>query len=183
MTLGDCRDLCERRTTPVCVGRTRNRWPRSSHSHVAGEGDATAPTDDTGAMTTLLAKAIVKPGMESQWEELARAVFPPTHEHEDGCKHYEYWRGSDPRTYYVLLAFDDFDAFMSHQVADHHHDQGFATISRSSRWSSSTQFRVHRPLGPSETGGQERPDATDVWNTYVRNHSKPTPEWWLPLRG
>lgn len=134
-------------------------------------------------MTTLLAKAIVKPGMENQWEELARAVFPPTHEHEDGCKHYEYWRGSDPRTYYVLLAFDDFDAFMSHQVADHHHDQGFANYFDEFTLEFVDPIQGASTLGPSETGGQERPDATEVWNTYVRNHSKPTPEWWLPLRG
>lgn len=71
-------------------------------------------------MATLLAHITVKPGREADFEGVARALYEGTHTTETGVRHYEYWRGSEPRMYYTLLSFDDHRAFIAHQTSDHH---------------------------------------------------------------
>ncbi len=71
-------------------------------------------------MATLLAHIHVKPGCEAEFEEIARELHRKTHAHETGCLRYEYWRGAEPGLYYSLLSFEDFHAFLRHQVSDHH---------------------------------------------------------------
>ncbi len=71
-------------------------------------------------MATLLAHITVRPGAEADFEAVARALHDSTHSLETGVRHYEYWRGAEPRTYYTLLAFDDHRTFIAHQTSDHH---------------------------------------------------------------
>ena len=71
-------------------------------------------------MATLLAHITVRPGAESDFEAVARTLYERTHTTETGVRHYEYWRGAEPRTYYTLLSFDDHRAFIAHQTSDHH---------------------------------------------------------------
>jgi quinol monooxygenase YgiN len=71
-------------------------------------------------MATLLAHITVRPGAEADFEGVARTLYECTHSTETGVRHYEYWRGAEPRTYYTLLAFDDHRAFIVHQTSDHH---------------------------------------------------------------
>ena len=71
-------------------------------------------------MATLLAHITVRPGGERQFEDVARALYERTHADEYGVRRYEYWRGTTPRSYYTLLAFDDHRAFIAHQTSDHH---------------------------------------------------------------
>ncbi len=73
-------------------------------------------------MATLLAHIRVKPGCESEFEEIARTLHRDTHANETGCLRYEYWRGAEPRLYYSLLSFEDYDAFLRHQTSDHHEE-------------------------------------------------------------
>lgn len=134
-------------------------------------------------MATLLAHVTVKEGMEDHWEEIARTVFKATHENEPACRRYEYWRGSADRTYYVLLAFDDFDGFMTHQVADYHHNAGFGDCFEAFTLEWVDPIQDASELGPSVTSGEEHPDGGELWNMYVRNHSAPTPGWWATRRG
>ena len=115
-------------------------------------------------MSTLLAHVTIKAGLEEHWESIAKRVFLSTHENEKGCNRYEYWRGSKDRTYYVLLSFESFDDFMSHQVADYHHNTDF------------------RDCFESITSGIIDDAKDDVWNQYVENHSNETPKWWLEQR-
>lgn len=140
-------------------------------------------TDDTGPMSTLLAHVTVKEGMEEHWESIARTVVPATHENEQNVVRYEYWRGSAPRTYYVLLSFESFDGFMEHQVADYHHNAGFGDCFEDFKLEWVDPITGASPLKPSVTAGEERPDKDDVWNTYVRNHSETAPQWWSAMRG
>lgn len=129
-------------------------------------------------MATLLAHVTVKPGMEDHWEGIARTVFAATHENEPACRRYEYWRGTDPRTYYVLLAFDDFDGFMTHQVADYHHNANFGDCFEDFKLEWIDPIQGASELGPSDPAGVERDDASELWNTYVRNHRAELPAWW-----
>ena len=71
-------------------------------------------------MATLLAHIQVKPGKEDEFEAFAAELYGETHRNESGCIRYEYWRGAEACFYYSLLSFDDFHAFLRHQVSDHH---------------------------------------------------------------
>lgn len=71
-------------------------------------------------MATILAHLKVKQGHERAFEDISRALYQASHAGEEGLLRYEYWRGSEPRTYYTLLSFVDFAAFIAHQTSDHH---------------------------------------------------------------
>jgi len=71
-------------------------------------------------MATILAHIRVKPGMEQTFEQLAASLYRDSHARDPGVHRYEYWRGQDERTYYTLLAFEDYGAFITHQSSDHH---------------------------------------------------------------
>ena len=71
-------------------------------------------------MATILAHITVKPGAEARFETIARELYAATHEHETAVRRYEYWRGADARTYYTLLSFESFPAFILHQTSAHH---------------------------------------------------------------
>ncbi len=71
-------------------------------------------------MATILAHITIKAGEAAHFEALAREMYSATHQHETAVRHYEYWRGEQPNTYYALLAFDDFHGFIAHQTSPHH---------------------------------------------------------------
>ena len=71
-------------------------------------------------MATLLAHIRVKRGREAEFEAIAAELYRETHAEEPACLRYEYWRGAEPGFYYSLLSFEDFHAFLRHQVSDHH---------------------------------------------------------------
>ena len=71
-------------------------------------------------MATLLAHIQVNPGSEAEFEAIATELYGETHQKERGCLRYEYWRGAEAGFYYALLSFDDFRAFLRHQLSHHH---------------------------------------------------------------
>jgi quinol monooxygenase YgiN len=71
-------------------------------------------------VATLLAQIQVKEGREVEFEAIAAELHRTTHANDSGCLRYEYWRGAEPGHYYSLLCFEDFHAFLRHQVSDHH---------------------------------------------------------------
>jgi len=75
-------------------------------------------------MATLLAHIRVKNGCEAEFEAIAADLYRDTLANDTGVLRYEYWRGADAGTYYSLLAFDDFNAFLRHQVSEHHESAG-----------------------------------------------------------
>ena len=134
-------------------------------------------------MSTLLAEAKLKPGYEDFFEEIARAVFSSTHENESAVIRYEYFRGTDDRTYFVLLSFEDFDGFMTHQVADYHHNVDFMDCFEDFRLQWLDPVDGASPLAQSQTEGTIDSKKGDIWNQYVENHSEKAPDWWIPQRG
>ena len=133
-------------------------------------------------MSTLLAKAKLKSEFEDFFEDIARKVFRSTHDNESAVVRYEYYRGTDERTYYVLLSFENFGGFMTHQVADYHHNVDFMDCFEEFRLEWLDPVNGASPLVESETEGTVDPSHDDLWNNYVRNHSETTPKWWLSLR-
>ena len=133
-------------------------------------------------VSTLLAHVKIREGFEDHWESIARRVFTATHANENGCVRYEYWRGSQPRCYYVLLSFETFDDFMVHQVADYHHNTDFQDCFEEFKLEWVDPIKGASPLQESDTGGAVRQDKSDIWNEYVKNHSADLPQWWVEQR-
>ncbi len=73
-------------------------------------------------MATILAHISVRSGAEAEFEEISRELYERSHAGEDGLIRYEYWRGSEPSTYYTLLSFRNFETFIAHQTSDHHEE-------------------------------------------------------------
>ena len=71
-------------------------------------------------MATYLSRIVVKAGCEHDFETTAAALHDASHAHESRLIRYEYWRGSEERTYYTLASFEDFNAFLEHEISDHH---------------------------------------------------------------
>jgi quinol monooxygenase YgiN len=75
-------------------------------------------------MATYLANITVKSGCERDFEAIVTALHDATHATEPGVRRYEYWRGAGERNYYCHASFDDFHAFLEHQISDHHEAAG-----------------------------------------------------------
>lgn len=71
-------------------------------------------------VATILAHITVRKGAEAEFEAIARDLYVASHAHDRGLLRYEYWRGSEPSTYYTLLSFRDFSSFIDHQTSEHH---------------------------------------------------------------
>jgi quinol monooxygenase YgiN len=132
-------------------------------------------------MATILAHIRVKPGTEAEWESIARELFASTHEHETGVRRYEYWRGSEPRTYYTLLSFDDFRTFIAHQTSEHHETAspkiGACVESLRLEWVDPVEGASDLP----PTASQDVPDdADELTNTYAQRFAAQIADWWPP---
>ncbi len=77
-------------------------------------------------MATMLAKITVRAGAEARWEALISDLVDKTLTHESEVIRYEYWKGSEPNTWYGLLSFASKEAFFAHQDADYHRNQPYA---------------------------------------------------------
>jgi quinol monooxygenase YgiN len=134
-------------------------------------------------MATLLAHITVKPGAEERFESIARTLYERTHADETGVRRYEYWRGSEPRTYYTLLSFDDHRSFITHQVSDHHETASPAigeTVERL-RLEWVDPVVGASPLGP--TAHQSPPvGAGDDVVRATDRFAAAVADWWLALR-
>ncbi len=134
-------------------------------------------------MATIVAHIRVKSGQEQRFEQIARTLFADTHEHETGVLRYEYWRGSEPRTYYTLLAFDDFRTFIGHQTSPHHEtaspDLGAVIESLRLEWVD--PIVGASPL-PSTDHQDVLPDADELTKAYSRRFAAQISPWWLEQR-
>lgn len=134
-------------------------------------------------MATLLAHITVKPGSESRFEGIARELYERTHELEPRVLRYEYWRGSDPRTYYTLLAFDDHRAFIEHQTSDHHESAspaiGETVEALRLEWIDPIEGASPLPT----TAAQDAPHGADELTVaYTDRFAAEIADWWLAQR-
>ena len=134
-------------------------------------------------MATILAHLTIKAGSEARFEEIAQALFEGTHEHETKVLRYEYWRGEQPRTYYTLLSFDDHQAFIEHQVSDHHEVASplLGEVCEKIRLEWVDPIAASSPLP--ETNAQDAPaGASDLAVDYTQRYAAQVADWWLSLR-
>lgn len=134
-------------------------------------------------MATILAHITVKEGMEERWEEIARTLYADTHAHEDNVLRYEYWRGAEPRTYYTLLSFPDFQQFIVHQTSDHHEtaSPNIGACCEQVRLEWVDPVADASPLPP--TAHQPAADgANELTVKYSDSYAAHVADWWLSLR-
>jgi quinol monooxygenase YgiN len=134
-------------------------------------------------MATLLAHITVRSGREAEFEELARTLYERTHAIETGVRRYEYWRGSAPRTYYTLLAFDDHRAFIAHQTSDHHEAASpqLGGLIEHLRLEWLDPIEGAGPL-PSTEMQPVPAHAGDLTIAYTERFAAVIADWWTPLR-
>jgi quinol monooxygenase YgiN len=131
------------------------------------------------AMATILAHITVRPGTADRFEAIANELYRLTHEHEPNVRRYEYWRGSEPNTYYSLLAYDTFLEFIAHQTSDHHEiaSPQLGEVMASIRLEWVDPVPGASPLGP--TVPQDAPaDADELTAKYARRFAARVAEWW-----
>jgi quinol monooxygenase YgiN len=134
-------------------------------------------------MATILAHLRVKEGHEARFEALAADLYRATHASEPGVRRYEYWRGSEPRTYYSLLAFDDFRAFLAHQTSDHHEQAtpALGEVLEDIRLEWVDPLGGASPLPPTESQ-EPASDADELTRRYARIFAAEVADWWRALR-
>ncbi|MBI1181221.1 MAG: hypothetical protein GC201_11740 [Alphaproteobacteria bacterium] len=134
-------------------------------------------------MATLLAHIRIRPGKEARFEELQGALWRSTHADEPGCRRYEFFRGEAEGSYYGLLSFDDFQAFLVHQSSDAHEDFGaeFADVVSDIRIEWIDPVQGASALAP--TAPQEAPEgAGDLMKEYSKTYAVRMADWWHALR-
>ena len=134
-------------------------------------------------MATLLAHIRVHPGMEARFEAIASQLHAATHREEPGVRRYEYYRGATPGSYYGLLAFDDFLAFLEHQTSPHHEgaSPSLGEVVADLRLEWLDPISTASELDPTEM--QELPaGASDLARRYHAIFAADVQDWWRPLR-
>jgi quinol monooxygenase YgiN len=134
-------------------------------------------------MATILAHIQTHAGREADFESLVAWLHGETHAREPGCRHYEYWRGQEPGFYYCLLAFDDFNAFVTHQASDHHEEASpkFGDLIREMKLEWVDPVGGASPLPPSDP--QEVAEgATALKKRMARMFSVQSAAWWSEQR-
>lgn len=130
-------------------------------------------------MATILAHLKVRSGAEAQFEEIARDLFRDTHALETGVLRYEYWRGSEPGTYYTMLSFRDFASFITHQTSDHHEiaSPRLGSVLEGLRLEWLDPVPDASPLPATQPGGIPA-DANDLSRTYAHRFAVQMANWW-----
>jgi quinol monooxygenase YgiN len=134
-------------------------------------------------MSTILAHLRVKPGEESRFEDLIRELYAGSQASDRGLRHYQYWRGAEPGTYYCLLAYDDHRAFIAHQTSDHHESASpvLREVLADLRLEWVDPVAGASDLPPTEM--QDAPDdADELTAAYTQRFAAELADWWSPLR-
>ena len=75
-------------------------------------------------MLAVIATIKVKPGMEKEFEEVAKALAAKVNAAEPGCKLYALCRGEAPGTYIFMERYVDQAAVEAHRATDHYKELG-----------------------------------------------------------
>ncbi len=134
-------------------------------------------------MATILAHITVREGAEAEFERIARTLYDGTHRLERGVRRYEYWRGREPRTYYTLLAFDDFRTFLGHQASPHHESASpeLGRLIEDLRLEWLDPVAGASPL-PETRSQVVADDADDLTRRQAAAFAIDVADWWLALR-
>ncbi|MGD9996348.1 MAG: putative quinol monooxygenase [Ilumatobacteraceae bacterium] len=134
-------------------------------------------------MATILAHIVIVEGKQAEFEAIAASLFEASHATEGRLRAYGYWRGQEPRSYYTLLAFDDYLGFLAHQTSAHHEAAsphlGECIESMSLEWVDP----VEGASGLVRSDPQDLPlDASPLMVRYAERLPPRVADWWRPLR-
>ena len=134
-------------------------------------------------MATVLCHIRVHPGKEAEFEAIGAELHRSSHALDAGLTRYEYWRGADPGTYYVLQSYEDYLGFLRHQTSDHHEVSvpGFQDTIADLRLEWVDPVQGLSPLTP--TDAQPLPaGASELQASAYERFPCTAQPWWLPLR-
>lgn len=134
-------------------------------------------------MATILAHITIKAGAEARFEALAKELHRSTHATEHGVRAYGYWRGSDPRTYYTLLSFDDFPTFIAHQTSPHHElaSPALGEVIEAMRLEWVDPIEGASTFVPT-VAAPVADDADELTQRYAKRFAAQIAQWWMPFR-
>lgn len=134
-------------------------------------------------MATFLTRMVVKPGCEVDFERTAAALHDASHENEPRLLRYEYWRGSQERTYYTLASFEDFNAFLEHQISEHHETlaKDLVHLAESMSFEWVDPIASASPLPPTDMQPLSAA-ASELEATYNERFAVRDGDWWQELR-
>lgn len=75
-------------------------------------------------MLAIIARIEVKPGMEGEFEAVAKQMIARVHASEPGCQLYTLCRGEAPETYVFLERYVDEEAVEAHRASAHYQELG-----------------------------------------------------------
>ncbi|HEX7928714.1 MAG TPA: putative quinol monooxygenase [bacterium] len=75
-------------------------------------------------MLAVVATIKVKPGMEQQFENVAKQLVAKVNANEPGCKLYQLHKGDVPSTYVFMERYVDDEAVKAHRASDHFRSLG-----------------------------------------------------------
>lgn len=133
-------------------------------------------------MVAILAHIRIKPERLKEFERIERELAADTHRLEPDCLIYECFRGAEPNSYYVLLAFRNEEAFFFHQVSEWHEKHAPAL------YECFADVRLEyidpaagRGLPLTDRQADYEPQS-DVARKYRAEFPLEVAEWWKPLR-
>ncbi len=134
-------------------------------------------------MATILAHIQIKPGKEARFEALQSALWRTTHATEPRTTRYEFFRGEVDGSYYGLLSFEDFQAFLVHQSSDAHEEFGaeFADVVQDIRIEWVDAIEGANSLTPNAPQDAP-PGASDLQQKYAKSYAIRMADWWSALR-
>jgi quinol monooxygenase YgiN len=134
-------------------------------------------------MATMLAHIVVNSGRAAEFEAVAAELWRGTHANEPGVLRYEYWRAAQPDHYYALGCFADHEAFIAHQVSDHHTAAGTAfkgiIASVDVEWVDAVP---HANGLPPTNSSPEPLGAGELERHYRQRYPATAQPWWIALR-
>ena len=134
-------------------------------------------------MATILAHIQIKPGKEARFEELQGSLWRTTHATEPRTTRYEFFRGEQEGSYYGLLSFEDFQAFLIHQSSDAHEEFGaqFGDVVAGIRIEWVDAVAGANKLTPNAPQDAP-PGATELQQKYAKDYAIRMADWWKALR-
>lgn len=132
-------------------------------------------------MATLLCHIQINEGKEREFEAVMQEMYRRTHAEEPSCVRYEYFRAARPNTYYCLLSFADYLAFLQHQVSDYHEGFDFASMISSLEMEWVDPVAGAAPLIPTRSGVLTE-NTKDAIRSAAETYPVEVQSWWLPFR-
>ncbi len=134
-------------------------------------------------MATILAHIQIKPGKEARFEELQGSLWRDTKANEPRTTRYEFFRGEKEGSYYGLLSFEDFQAFLIHQSSDAHEEFGaqFGDVVDGIQIEWIDAIEGANDLTPNAPQDAP-PGATELQQKYAKSYAIRMADWWDALR-